>query len=109
MPLFFAGHGDGALGTNEGADTAAFAEIIVDLNVAGFFVSGDAKIRAKIAAQVAAAAKIVPEAPACLHHRGLLVKTRLDLFQFFGMLLFVPALYFQFTGFGHSHFLYLTT
>ena len=106
--LFFAGHGDGALGTDEGADSAAFAEIVIDLNVAGLLVSGDAKIRAKIAAQVAAAAEIIPKAPARLHDRCLLVKTRFDMVKFFGVLLFVPAPDFQFTWFSHPDFLRLT-
>jgi len=109
MPLFFAGHGDGALGTNEGADTAAFAEIVVDLNVPGFLVSGDAEIRAEIAAQVAAAAKIIPKAPARLHHRCLLVKTRVDLIQVFSELILMPAPDFQFTRFSHPDYLPFTT
>ena len=69
MPLFVAGHGDGTFGTDEGADSAAFAEIVVDFNVAGLLVSGNAEIRAKVAAQVATPAEIVPEAPACLRGR----------------------------------------
>jgi hypothetical protein len=69
MPLLFAGHGDGTFGTDEGTDSAAFAEIIIDFNVAGLLVSGNAEIRAKVAAQVAAPAEIVSKAPACLHDR----------------------------------------
>jgi hypothetical protein len=107
--LFFAGHGDGTLGTDEGADSAAFAEIIIDFNVAGLLVSGNAEIRAKIAAQVTAAAEIVPQAPARLRDRRLLIKTWFDLIQTFSVLIFVPAPDFQFTWFSHSHFLCLTT
>ncbi len=109
VPLFFAGHGDGTLGTDEGTDPAAFAEIVIDFNVAGLLVSRDAQVRAKISAQVAAAAEIVSKAPACLHDRRLLVKPGFDLIQIFGMLLLVPAFDFQFTGFSHCYFLHLTT
>jgi hypothetical protein len=109
MPLLFAGHGDGALRTDERADSAAFAEIVIDFNVAGLLVSGDAKIRAKIAAQVTTAAGIIAKAPARLHDRCLLVKTRFDVVEFFGVLLFVSAPDFQFTGFSHPDFLGLTT
>ena len=107
--LFFAGHGDGALGTDEGADTAALAKVIVDLNVAGLLISGDAKIRAKIAAQIAASAEIIPKAPARLQDRCLLVKTRFDVVKVFGVLLFAPAPDFQFTWFSHPDFLRFTT
>jgi hypothetical protein len=107
--LFFAGHGDGTLGTDEGADTAALAKVVIDLNVAGLLISGDAEIRAKIAAQVAAAAEIIPKAPARLHDRCLLIKTRFDMVKFFGVLLFTPAPDFQFTWFSHPGFLHLTT
>jgi hypothetical protein len=69
MPLLFAGHGDGPFGTDEGADSTAFAVIVVDFDVAGLFVPGNAEIRAKVAAQVAAPAEIVSKAPACLHDR----------------------------------------
>jgi hypothetical protein len=103
-PLFFAGHGDGTLRTNEGADAAALAKIVVDLNVAGLLISGDAKIRAKIAAQVAAAAEIVSKAPARFHDRRLLIKTGFDLVKVFGVPLFVPAPDFQFTSFSHLLF-----
>jgi len=106
--LFFAGHGDGTLRTNEGADTAAFAKVVVDLNVAGLLISGDAKIRAEIAAQVAAAAEIVSKAPTRLHDRCLLIETGFDVVKFFGVLLFVPAPDFQLTGFSHPDFLRLT-
>jgi hypothetical protein len=102
--LFFAGHGDGTLGTDEGADTAALAKVVIDLNVAGLLISGDAEIRAKIAAQVAAAAEIIPKAPARLQDRCLLVKTRFDLVKFFSVLLFVTAPDFQFTWFSHFSF-----
>ena len=95
--LFFAGHSDGTFGTDEGADPAAFAEIIIDFNVAGLLVSGDAEIRAKVAAQVAAPAEIVPEAPACLHNCRLFVKPWFDLIQVFSVLLLRTALDFQFT------------
>jgi hypothetical protein len=104
MRLFFAGHGDGTLGTDEGTDPAAFAEIVIDFNVAGLLVSGDAEIRAKITAQVAASAKVVPKAPARLHDRRLFVKPRFDLIQVFGVPLLVPAFDFQFTGFNHFIF-----
>ena len=109
MPLFFAGHGDGPFGSDEGADAAAFAVIVIDFNVTGLLVSGDTEIRAKIAAQIAASAEVVSEAPACLHDRRLLVKPGFDLIQIFGMLLLVPAFDFQFTGFSHCYFLHLTT
>jgi len=102
--LFFAGHGDGPFGTDKGADPAAFAEFIVDHDVACFFIPGDAEIRAEVAAEVAAAAEIVPKAPACLHDRCLFVKTRFDVIQVFGMLLLLPVLDFMFAGF--SHFFY---
>jgi hypothetical protein len=69
LSLLFSGHGDGTFGTDEGADSTAFAEIIIDFNVAGLLVSGNAEIRAKVAAQVAAPAEIVSEAPARLHDR----------------------------------------
>jgi len=109
-PLFFAGHGDGTLRTNEGADAAALAKIVVDLNVAGLLISGDAEIRAKIAAQVATAAEIVPKAAARLHDRSLLIKTWFDLVKVFGVLLFAPAPDFQLAWFSHFFFLgYLTT
>ena len=107
--LFFSGHGDGTFGTDEGTDPAALAEIVIDFNVAGRLISGDAKIRAKIAAQIAAAAEIVPKAPARLHDRCLLVEARFDLIQIFGMRLFAPAPDFQFTRFSHSDFLGFTT
>ena len=107
-PLFVAGHGDGALRADERADSTAFAEIVIDFNVAGLLVSGDAKIGAKIAAQVAAAAEIIPKAPARLQDRCRLVKTGFDLVKVFGGLLFVPARDFQFTWFGHPDFLRLT-
>jgi len=106
--LFFAGHGDGTLGTDEGADTAALAKVVIDLNVAGLLISGDAEIRAKIAAQVAAAAEIIPKAPARLQNRCLLVKTRFDMVKFFGVLLFTPAPDFQFTWFSHPDYLRFT-
>ena len=106
--LFFAGHGDGTLGTDEGADTAALAKVVIDLNVAGLLISGDAEIRAKIAAQVAAAAEIIPKAPARLQDRCLLVKTRFDLVKFFSVLLIVTAPDFQFTWFSHPDFLRFT-
>jgi hypothetical protein len=99
--LFFAGHGDGALRADEGTDAAAFAEIVVNLNVTRLFIPGDAEIRAKIAAEVAAAAKIIPEAPSGLHHRCLFVKTRFDLTRLFVMLLSGSAPDFQFTRFSH--------
>ncbi len=102
--LFFAGHGDGAFWANEGTDTAAFAVIVVDFNMAGLLISGDAQIRAKVAAQVAAAAEIVSQAPARFHYCRLFVKTRFDLIQLFGMLLLMPALDFQFTWFSHIVF-----
>jgi hypothetical protein len=104
MPLLFAGHGDGTLGTDEGADAAAFAEIVIDFNVAGLLISGDAEIRAKIAAQIAASAEIVPKAPARLQDRCLLVKTRFDVVKVFGVLLLVPAPDFQFARFSHFIF-----
>jgi len=107
--LFFAGHGDGTLRTNEGADTAALAKVVVNLNVAGLLISGYAKIRAKIAAQVAAAAEIVPKAPTRFHDRCLLIKTWFDLVKVFGVLIFVPAPNFQFTWFSHPDFLRFTT
>ena len=107
--LFFTGHGDGTLGTDEGADSAAFAKVVVDLNVAGLLISGDAKIRAKIAAQIAASAEIIPKAPARLQDRCLLVKTRFDVVKVFGVLLFAPAPDFQFTWFSHPDFLRFTT
>jgi hypothetical protein len=103
--LFFAGHGDGTLGTDEGADSAAFTKVVVNLNVAGLLISGDAKIRAKIAAQIAASAEIIPKAPARLHDRCLLIKTWFDMVKVFGVLLFVPAPDFQFTWFTHPDFL----
>ena len=106
--LFFAGHGDGTFGTDEGADAAAFAKVVVDLNVAGLLISGDAEIRAKVAAQVAAAAEIIPKAPARLHDRCLLIKTRFDMVKAFGVLLFTPAPDFQFTWFSHPDFLRFT-
>jgi hypothetical protein len=109
MPLFVAGHGYGPFGTNEGADAAAFAVIVIDFNVAGLLVSRDAQVRAKISAQVAAAAEIVSKAPARLHHRCLFIKPRFDLIRIFGLLLLGPALDFQFTWFSHPAFLYLTT
>jgi len=59
IPLFVAGHGDGALGADEGADAAAFTVIVIDFNVAGLLVSRDAEIRAEIAAQVAAPAEVI--------------------------------------------------
>jgi hypothetical protein len=104
MRLFFAGHGDGPFGTDEGADAAAFAEIIIDFNVAGLLVSRDAQVRAKISAQVAAAAEIVSKAPARLHDRRLFVKPRFDLIQVFGVPLLMPSFDFQFTGFNHFIF-----
>jgi len=107
--LFFSGHSDGALGTDERADSAAFAKVVVNLNVAGLLISGDAKIRAKVAAQVATSAKIVPKAAARLHDRRLLIKTRLDLVKVFGGLLFLPVPDFQFTRFSHPDLFRLTT
>jgi hypothetical protein len=104
MPLFVAGHGDGALGTDEGADAAAFAEIIVDFYVAGLLVSGDAKIRTKISAQVAAPAEIVPKAPARFHDRCLLIEAWFDLVKVLGVPILVPAPDFQFTWFSHFVF-----
>jgi len=106
--LFFAGHGDGTLGTDEGTDTAALAKVIVDLNVAGLLISGDAEVRTEIAAQVAAAAEIIPKAPARLHDRCLLIKTRFDMVKVFGVLLLMPAPDFQFTWFSHPDFLRFT-
>ncbi len=103
-PLFFAGHGDGALGANEGADAAALAKVVIDNNMTRFFIPGDAEIRAKIAAQVAAAAKIVPKAPARLRDRCLLIKTRFDMVKVFCVLLLMPAPDFQFTWFSHFSF-----
>jgi hypothetical protein len=104
VPLFFAGHGDGTLGADEGTDPAAFAEIVIDFYVAGLLVSRDAQVRAKISAQVAAAAEIVSKAPACLHDRRLLVEPGFDPVKVFGVLLFVLAFDFQFTGFSHFIF-----
>jgi len=76
--------------------------------VACLLISGDAEIRAKVAAQVAAAAKIIPKAPARLHHRCLLVKSRFDLSQVFSERIFMPAPDFQFARFSHPHFLRFT-
>lgn len=72
--------------------------------MAGLFVSGDTKVRAKIAAQVTAATEIVPKAPARLQDSRLFIETRFDLVKIFGMLFFTPAPDFQFTWF--SHFLF---
>jgi hypothetical protein len=72
-------------------------------------IPGNAEIRAKVAAQVTAAAEIVSEAPARLHDRCLLVKTGFDPVKIVGVLLFVPASYFQFTWLSHPDFLRLTT
>ena len=108
MPLLFAGHGDGPFGTDEGADAAAFAEIVIDFNVAGLRIPGNAEIRTEVAAQVAGAAKIIPKAPARLHDRRFFIKTRFDLIQIFGVRLLVPAPDFQFARFSHSRFLRFT-
>jgi hypothetical protein len=100
-PLFFTGHGDGTLRTDERADSAAFAKVVVDLNVAGLLISGNTKIGAKIPAQVATAAEIIPKAPARLHDRCLLIETGFGPVKVFGVPLFVPAPDFQFTWFSH--------
>jgi hypothetical protein len=71
--------------------------------MACLFIPGNAEIRAKVAAQVAAAAEIISKAPARLLDCRLLLKTRFDLVKSFSVPLFRPVPDLQFTSFSHFH------
>ena len=121
MKLLLVDHADRPFGANEGANAAAFAKIIINLDVPGPLVSGDAEIRAKIPAQVTAPAEVVDETPAGLHDSRFLIQTWPDFavipFRTTGVLLLfmLPPHGFCFTGmrlvflFIHQCFLHPST
>jgi hypothetical protein len=108
MGLLIPHHCDGALRADEGTNAAALAVVIVDLNVPGVFIPGNAKIGTKEPTKVTASAGVVYKASARLHDCRLFIKAWFDMVRVPRRFILGSAPHFQRARFSHQHFLHIT-